>query len=323
MALLLSEDDVSQVLTMEAALASVEEAFRALGAGEAQNQPRRRVRIRGGMLHNMSASLPSRKALGIKAYASVRGQTRFLIAVWDTDNGDLKALIEGDRLGQIRTGAASGGATRYLARADARILGMIGTGWQARSQVEAICAVRPIQQVRVFGRDPERRQTFADEMQRTTGVETVPADSAEHAVRDADVVATMTSSATPVLLGEWLRPGVHVNAAGSNATNRQEIDVEAVRRAGLIVVDDLEGAKLEAGDLTAAAEAGALDWEQVAELGAIVTGQRPGRTDDEQITLFESQGLAVQDMAAAAYVYEQARERGLGQEVPFLSRSGH
>ena len=166
-----------------------------------------RVRIRGGMLHNMSASLPSRKALGIKAYASVRGQTRFLIAVWDTDNGDLKALIEGDRLGQIRTGAASGVATRYLARADARILGMIGTGWQARSQVEAICAVRPIQQVRVFGRDPERRQTFADEMQRATGVETLPADSAEHAVRDAHVVATMTSSAT--------RPARGVAAAGS------------------------------------------------------------------------------------------------------------
>jgi ornithine cyclodeaminase len=323
MALLLSEDDVSTVLTMDAALESVEEAFRALGAGEAQNQPRRRVRIRGGMLHNMSASLPSRKALGIKAYASVRGTTRFLIAVWDTDNGDLKALIEGDRLGQIRTGAASGIATKYLANEDASVLGMIGTGWQARSQVEAICAVRPLQQVRVFGRDPERRQVFAEEIQRVTAVETVAVESGEAAVRDADVIATMTSSAEPVLLGEWMRPGVHVNAAGSNATNRQEIDVEAVRRAGLVVVDNLEGAKLEAGDLTAAVEAGALAWDQVVELGAIVTGQQPGRADRQQITLFESQGLAVQDMAAAAFVYEQARERGLGQEVPFLSRTGH
>lgn len=323
MTLLLSEDDVSQVLTMNAALEAVEESFRALGAAEAQNQPRRRIRIRSGMLHTMSASLPSRKAFGIKAYASVRGQTRFLVAVWDTDTGAVKALIEADRLGQIRTGAASGVATKYLARADASVLGMIGTGWQARSQVEAICAARPMQQVRVFGRDLERRQAFAEEMQRVTGVETVPADSAEAAVRDADVVATMTSSAEPVLLGEWLRPGVHVNAAGSNATNRQEIDVEAVRRSGLIVVDQLEGARLEAGDLTAAAEAGALDWDQMIELGAIVTGQHPGRTDDQQITLFESQGLAIQDMAAAAHVYEQARERGLGMDVPFMSRSGH
>jgi len=323
MVLLVSEDDVSQVFTMEAALSVVEEAFRALGAGEAQNQPRRRVRIRGGMLHNMSASLPSQKALGIKAYASVRGTTRFLVALWDTDTGDLKALIEGDRLGQIRTGAASGVATKYLAPADAEVLGMIGTGWQARSQVQAICAARPIKLVRVFGRDPDRRQSFAEAMQQETGVAMVSVDSAEAAVREADVVATMTSAATPVVLGEWLRPGTHVNAAGSNATNRQEVDLEAIRRSDIVVVDQLEGAQLECGDLTAAVEAGILGWDNVDELGAVVVGQRPGRSNDRQITLFESQGLAVQDMAAAAYIYQQARERGLGQEVDFLSRSGH
>jgi ornithine cyclodeaminase/alanine dehydrogenase-like protein (mu-crystallin family) len=323
MVLLLSEDDVSQLFPMGAALSVVEEAFRALGAGEAQNQPRRRVRVRGGMLHNMSASLPSRQALGIKAYATVRGNARFLVALWDTQSGELKALIEGDRLGQIRTGAASGVATKHLARADAQVLAMIGTGWQARAQVEAICAAHPVAQVRVFGRDAERRQTFAEAMQQVTGVETVAADSAEAAVREADIVATMTSSATPVLLGEWLRPGTHVNAAGSNATNRQEIDVEAVRRSDLIVVDQLEGAELECGDLTAAVEAGAVAWDRVGELGAIVTGAAPGRASDQQITLFESQGLAVQDMAAAAYIYEQARERGLGQEVAFLTGAGH
>jgi len=323
MVLLLSEDDVSQLFSMQAALSAVEEAFRALGAGEAQNQPRRRVRIRGGMLHNMSASLPSRQALGVKAYATVRGNARFLVALWDTQNGELKALIEGDRLGQIRTGAASGIASKYLARASSEVLGMIGTGWQARAQVEAICAALPIRQIRVFGRDAERRQAFAEAMRQTTGVEVVAAESAEAAVRDADIVTTMTSSATPVLLGEWLRPGTHVNAAGSNATNRQEIDVEAVRRADLIVVDQLEGAQLECGDLTAAVEAGAASWDRVVELGAIVAGQASGRTSDQQITLFESQGLAVQDMAAAAYIYEQARERGLGQEVAFVTGEGH
>jgi ornithine cyclodeaminase/alanine dehydrogenase-like protein (mu-crystallin family) len=323
MVLLLSEEDVRQLFPMTAALSAVEEAFRALAAGESQNQPRRRVRIRGGMLHNMSASLPSRQALGVKAYATVRGNASFLVALWDHQTGALKALIEGDRLGQIRTGAASGIATKYLARADAAVLGMIGTGWQARSQVEAICAAHPIKQVRVFGRDAERRQKFAEAMQQVIGVETIAAESAEAAVRDADVVATMTSSATPVLEGAWLKPGVHVNAAGSNATNRQEIDVATVKRADLIVVDQLEGAQLECGDLTAAVEAGAVSWDKIGEFGAIVTGAAPGRTNDQQITLFESQGLAVQDMAAAAYIYEQAKERGLGQEVDFLSGKGH
>ncbi len=323
MVLLLSEDDVSKLFPMDAALEVVEEAFRALGAGEAQNQPRWRVRIRGGMLHNMSASLPSRQALGIKAYATVRGNASFLVALWDSQTGVLKALIEGDRLGQIRTGAASGVATKYLARADAQVLAMIGTGWQARSQVEAICAAHPVKQVRVFGRDAERRRAFAEAMQQVTGVETVAADSAESAVREADIVTTMTSSATPVLLGEWLRPDVHVNAAGSNATNRQEIDGEAVRRSDLILVDQVEGAKLECGDLTVAVEAGVMTWDRVGEFGAVVTGAAPGRANDQQITLFESQGLAVQDMAAAAHIYERAKELGLGQEVNFLSGAGH
>jgi ornithine cyclodeaminase/alanine dehydrogenase-like protein (mu-crystallin family) len=323
MVLLLSEEDVSQLFPMSAALEAVEESFRGMGAGEAQNQPRRRVRIRGGMLHNMSASLPSRRALGAKVYATVRGNARFLVVLFDTQTGDLKALIEGDRLGQIRTGAASGVATKYLASANAEVLGMIGTGWQARAQVEAICAAKSLKQVRVYGRDEARRQAFAEEMQQATGVETIAANSAEAAVRDADIVATMTSSATPVLEGAWLKPGAHVNAAGSNATNRQEIDLEAVKRSDLIVVDQLEGAELECGDLTAAVEAGVVTWDKVGELGAIVTGAAPGRTNDQQITLFESQGLAVQDMAAAAHIYEQAKERGLGQEVAFLTGSGH
>ena len=320
MVLLLTEDEVGALLPMSAALEAVEESFRSLGAGEAQNQPRRRVRVRGGMLHNMSASYPSGQVLGIKAYATVRGRANFLVVLWDSQTGEAKALIEGDRLGQIRTGAASGVASKHLARPGAEVLGMIGTGWQARSQVEAICTALPIKQVRVFGRDEERRRAFCEELARVTGVEIVPAASAEAAVRGADVVTTMTSSATPVLLGAWLQPGVHVNAAGSNAANRQELDLDAVRRADLILVDHLEGAQLEAGDLTAAVEAGAVSWDQVGELGQVVIAAHPGRASDDQITLFESQGLAVQDVAAAAYVYEQAVAQGVGREIEFLTR---
>ena len=319
MVLLLTEDDVATLLPMSAALDAVEASFRALGAGEAQNQPRRRVRVRGGMLHNMSASYPGGQSLGIKAYATVRGRANFLVVLWDSQTGAAKALIEADRLGQIRTGAASGVASKYLARPGASTLGIIGTGWQARSQVEAICAALPITRVRAFGRDEERRLAFCDAMARATGVEVVPADSAEAAVRGADVVTTMTSAAEPVLLGAWLEPGVLVNAAGSNAANRQEVDVEAVRRADLIVADQIEGAQLESGDLVAAVEAGALSWDRVAELGPIVAGTQPGRTGEDQIVLFESQGLAVQDVAAASYVYDQARAQGVGREIEFMT----
>ena len=323
MVLLLTEAEVGSLLPMSAALDAVEESFRALGAGEAQNQPRRRARVRGGMLHNLSASLPSRRAVGIKAYATVRGRANFLVVLWDSQTGDAKAFIEADRLGQIRTGAASGVASKYLARPGADVLGMIGTGWQARAQVEAICAALPIRQVRVFGRDADRRREFSDSMATVTGVEVVPVESAEAAVRGASVVATMTSSATPVLLGEWLEPGVHVNAAGSNAIDRQELDAEALRRADLVFADQLEGARLESGDLAAAIEAGAIGWEQVVEFGEVVAGSRTGRTSDDQVTIFESQGLAVQDVAAAAYVYEQARAQGIGREIEFLTGLAH
>ncbi len=196
---------------------------------------------------------------------------------------------------------------------------MIGTGWQARSQVEAICAALPIKQVRASGRDPDRQRAFCHEMARITGVEVVPAESAEAAVRGADIVTTMTSSATPVLLGEWLAPGMHVNAAGSNAANCQELDLDAVRRADLILADQVEGAQLEAGDLIAAVEAGVIRWDRVGELGDVIAGPRRARTSDDQLTLFESQGLAVQDVAAAAYVYDQARSKGVGREIEFLA----
>ena len=317
MALLLTESEIDGLFTMGAALPVVEEAFRALALGEAENQPRRRVRVKAGVLHNMSASFPAAQALGIKAYASVAGTTRFLVALWDSETGELKALMEGNRLGQLRTGAASGVATRHLARADARVACVIGTGWQARSQLEAICAVRPIAEARAFSRDPERRRAFCDDMSRQIGIEVRPSESAEEAVRGSEVIVTMTSSREPVLLGQWLEPGMHVNAAGSNWANRQELDVEAVRRADVVLADQVEGAKLESGDLVAAVAAGAIGWEAVGELGDVVAGKIPGRTNAEQITLFESQGLAVQDTAAAAYVYAEARRQGVGREVAF------
>jgi ornithine cyclodeaminase/alanine dehydrogenase-like protein (mu-crystallin family) len=218
----------------------------------------------------------------------------------------------------VRTGAASGIATKYLAAPDASVLGVIGTGSQARTQVEAICLVRPIRRVQVYGRDPDRRRAFCEEMARTTGADVVPVESGEAAVRGAQVVTTMTNAAEPVLLGEWLEPGMHVNAAGSNQAIRRELDVMAVQRADRVFADQVETARIESGDLIAAVEAGALAWDAVRGLGEVVAGKRPGRERPEQITLFESQGLAIEDVATATAMYQRAKAEGVGRELQLV-----
>jgi len=233
------------------------------------------------------------------------------------------ALLEADYLGQMRTGAASGIATKYMARADATTAGIIGTGLQARTQLEAIAAVRQLSSVRAYSRNPERRAQFAREMTERLQLPVYPAGSAEEAVREAEIVVTATNSSTPVLLGRWLAPGTHVNAIGANFPQKRELDEEAVRRAGIIAVDSREQAMLESGDLLAAfggLEASA--WMVVRELADIVAGRVPGRTDARQVTLFKSNGVAVEDVAVAARVVELAQERGLGTRLPLFEHCG-
>jgi alanine dehydrogenase len=316
MALLLTESDVTRLLPMGLALEAVEEVFRWQGEGKLTNRPRVRLPVPGGLLHVMPAALPEARVMGLKAYATVRGSAKFVVLLFSAESGGLLAVIEADKLGQMRTGAASGVATKYLARPEADRVGCYGTGWQARSQLEAVCAVRRIREVRVFGRDAERRARFAEEMEGALGVPVAAVDRPEAAARDASIVVTITNSRAPVLEGRWLAPGAHVNAAGSNALQRAEIDVDVVRRAGLVVTDSLEQAQVECGDLVAALEQGVIRWEDVHELGAVVAGRLPGRTREDQVTLFESQGVAMEDIAVAARLLARARERGAGTAVP-------
>lgn len=316
MALLLNEAEVTILLPMTLALEAVEEAFRAQGEGKLTNKPRVRLSVPGGLLHVMPAALPDARVMGLKSYATVRGGTKFVVLLFSVETGALLAVIEADKLGQMRTGAASGVATKYLARPDADRVGCYGTGWQARSQLEAVCAVRRVREVRVYGRDAERRARFAEEMKSLLGVPVVAVDRPEVAARDASILVTITGSKTPVLEGRWIEPGAHVNAAGSNALQRAEIDVEAVRRAGLIVTDSLEQARVECGDLVAPLEQGVIRWEDVHELGEVVAGRRPGRTGPDEVTLFESQGVAMEDVAVAVRVVARARERRVGTEIP-------
>jgi alanine dehydrogenase len=317
MTLLLTEADVRALLTMPTALEAVEESLRQQGNGELSLHPRRRLRLPdNALLHYMAAGDPVHGFMGMKLYTSVRGAVRFLVPLFRSATGEMAALIEADALGQIRTGAATGVATKYLANLTARTAGIIGTGYQARSQLEAVAAVRRLEKVRAFGRDPERRATFCREMSQRIGVEVEPVGSTETAARGADILITATSAMKIVLEGPWLSPGVHVNAIGANWAQKRELDDGAVNRADTIVVDSIEQAKMEAGDLILAFGNNASRWDRVCELGGIVAGKTPGRIAPHQITLFKSNGIATWDLAVAARVYERAVARGVGQSLP-------
>jgi ornithine cyclodeaminase/alanine dehydrogenase-like protein (mu-crystallin family) len=240
-----------------------------------------------------------------------------LVMLYDYESGELLSCMEGGRLGQIRTGAASGLATRHMAKAGASSVGVIGSGFQARTQLEAVCAVRDIKEVRVFSRRQERREQFAQRMGEALGLEITPVESAQDCVSGVDVAITVTSSRDPVLEGEWLAPGVHVNAAGGNHWMRREIDEATITRSEVIVVDDLDQAKVECGDLLYTEGRGTFRWDMAHELREVIAGRVTGRPSDQAVTLFESMGVALEDIAAAQLVYRKAKEQGIGQELPF------
>lgn len=309
-----NEDDVAELLPMKDAVACVDEAFRLLADGKAMNKPRQRVRVDKLMLHVLPAGSSALGYVGLKAYTTGPSGARFYFLMFDSTSGELVSIMEADRLGQIRTGAASGVATRYMAREDASTVGVYGTGWQARSQLEAITHVRSITSAIAYGRNQERREKFCEEMSTALGVPVEPADTPE-AAADADIIVTVTNAREPVLKGGWLRPGQHINAAGSNNLRRLEIDTEAVTRSSFIATDSLEQAKVECGDLAAVVESGGIKWDDVHELADVVAGNVAARSSEDDITLFESQGLAIEDVAAAKHVYELGRERERGREV--------
>src|SRR6266576_7167463 len=279
MTLLLKEADVRALLTMPMALEAVEESLRLQGNGELSLHPRRRLKLPdNALLHYMAAGDPVHGFISMKIYISVRGAVRFMVPLFRSATGERAALIEADALGQIRTGAATGVATKYLANADARNAGIIGTGYQARTQLEAVAAVRRLERVRAIGRDAELRAQFCREMSARIGIEVEPVESGEKAERGADIVVTATSAMKIVLEGSWLSPGVHVNAIGANWAQKRELDDAAVTRADAIVVDSIEQAKMEAGDLILSFANDAARWDAVRELGAIVAGKVPERT---------------------------------------------
>jgi alanine dehydrogenase len=316
MPLLLTEADVKSILTMPLAIEAVEDSFRRLADGSALLHSRQRLHVPGkSYMHYMAAADATTGYMGLKIYTSSREGLRFLVPLFQAESGDLIALIEANYLCQMRTGAASGVATRVLARPEAHTIGIIGTGLQARTQLEAVAHVRKIESIRAFGRDPGRREQFAKEMTERLKIPVAAVASAEEAVRDADIVVTSTTSTNPVLEGRWLKPGMHINAIGANFPDKRELDDEAVRRSHVIAADSREQSKMEAGDLIRFFGDDDLRWSAVQELAAIVAGKTPGRTSPDQITLFRSNGIAIEDIVVAGRIYELARERGLGKQI--------
>ncbi len=312
MVLLLREADVRALITVAEVIDVLDTAFHDWAGGRADNQPRRRVAA-GVVLATMSAALPARGVLGFKAYTAGPHAARFWIQLFDAGSGELMAILEGEHLGRLRTGATSGLATRYLARPDASQLTIFGAGTQALTQVLAVASVRSLRDVRVLSRDATRRERLMTELA-AHGVRATVVDPRE-AVETADIITTITSAGAPLFPGAWLRPGQHLNVVGSNWPQRREVDGETVSRASLVVADDADAARVEAGDLLLAEAEGRLEWGHVHSLRDVTAG-RVKRAGPHEITLFKSVGLALEDIAVAAAVLERARTRGIGEHLP-------
>jgi ornithine cyclodeaminase/alanine dehydrogenase-like protein (mu-crystallin family) len=314
--LLLSENDVRQVLTMDLALEAVEQGLRKLALDEAANIPRARAQTDHAMIHVMGAAAKSLGVMGAKVYAASRKiGAVFVVPLFDGKTGSLLSIMQADYLGQVRTGAASGVATRYMAREDATEVGLFGTGKQARTQLIAICKVRRIRQVQVFSPNEEHRKQFAAEMSEVCETEVVPAVRPEQAASKKDIVVTATTSREPVVQGGWLAQGTHINAIGANFLGKAELDAAAMRRCATVVVDSKDQARLEAGDFQQPLEDGSLHWADVRELGQVIVGRFPGRKHPEDVTLFKSLGIGIEDVAVAARVYQRALEAGIGTRI--------
>ncbi len=321
MALILTEREVAEILSMKEAVRLLEASFRLHAEGKTQLAPRLVMPLTGvaGNFRIMAAVIPDMGGFGLKTLTGTPGkrapeETYFAILYFDTETGALRAVMPGTHITGTRTGAASGVATRYLAREDAASLGLIGAGFQGRNQVAAVREVRDIRTVRVYDLFPEAAASYAAALS-GEGLDAQPVGSAEAAVRGLDVVCAATTTKEPVILADWLEPGMHVNSVGANAPVKREVEAAAFARCR-VVLDFRDQVLGEAGDLMAAIRDGAFREDQLhAELGDVVVGRVAGRSSPDDITLFKSVGVAIEDVACAAFVYEEAGKRGLGQTM--------
>jgi alanine dehydrogenase len=321
-ALFLDEACVRQLVTMEDALAAVEEVFGAQGRGGVFNVPRVRAPVKGGTLRITAAVLSYRGYYGVKVSSTAvfHSNAGRMFCLYREESGELCAVVQVFAMGALRTGAASGIATKYLANPDAAVLGVLGSGRQARTQVDAVCAVRPISEIRVWSPRAASREAFCVDVKKINKINAIPVSSEEDAVRGADVLITATTSTSPVVQGAWLKPGVHINAIGANFEHRRELDSATVAAAKFIATDDTEQVRYESTDLAVPVSEDKLSWDQVHSLGDVVAGKIKGRNARDEVTLFKSLGVAIEDVALAARAYEKALKLGVGMTLPDLTR---
>ena len=312
-----TESEVRAMLPMNEAVRLMQEAFERLASGKAINQPRRRLILpTGSVLHYMAAS--DGRYFGAKIYsAHARHGAHFLFLLYRVEDAQPLALMEANHLGQIRTGAVSGLATRYMARADADTLGIIGSGFQARSQLAAMLAVRDLRQVKVLRRDASRRNAFAAECSAALSTNVTAMNTAEEAVRGSAIVVTATNAKDPVLSSDWVEAGTHINAMGSNQAKRRELPAELIRQSAWIAVDSIEQARMESGDLLLALDDNGWSDPKLVELKDVVVSNGGRRRQSADITIFKSNGLAVEDVICAGYVYEKGIQEGRGAEMRY------
>ena len=302
----ITDADVERLLSVEEAVPVVEAVLKQQAAGAATNMPRgHTIAGPGVMLAHMTAALHEQGVFGFKVYSIVDGKYQFFVLLYSVESGDLLAVLEAGQLGRRRTGAASGVSAKYMAREDSAEVGILGSGFQADAQLEAICGARPIERVRVYSRNAENRTGFARRMTETLGIEVVAVDTPREVVEPADILVTITNSPTPVFDGDWLRPGTHVCAVGGANEYVTELDDTTIQRADIIAVDSIAQAKIECGELLMPASRGVLLWERVSEFWQVVGGMKAGRRTNDDITLFKSLGMAMWDVAAAKVVYER------------------
>ena len=315
-AIFLRDADLEPLVSYADAIELVEGALKAVAGGEASNRPRQRVRMERVGLNVLVSALPGSGYFGFKTYSSGPGSPGMFNWLYKASDGSLAAMLQSNWLSLARTSAASAVATRLLARPEAKIAAFLGGGRQATGQLPAIALVRNFEDVRCYTPSRSRAEKLAEQA-RGLGLNARVCTSGREAVEGADVVTVATQGRAIALEGQWLKPGAHVNAMGVNRGTDRELDAAAVLRANVIAVDEKENAKIEAGDLVPLVKDGQLSWDQVHNLGAILNGAAPGRQISDDITLFESQGLGIEDIAVSAVAYERAMAQGLGTPLPF------
>ena len=309
--LFLGEDEVRGLVSVSETVGVLEETFLAQSSGEATAHPRHRLASRGAFLHMLAGA--GSGYFGYKAYTTGGGSGRFLFFLFDASSAGLVSVMEAEWLGQIRTGAATGLATRLLASEDVKVATLFGAGFQAESQLLGMASVRSLDRIWVVNRSRRRAVEFIERMSPHVAGELLVADSAEEAVRASRLVTTITASREPVLLGGWIEDGTHVNAAGGNMMLRREVDTATVLRADRIVVDSIEQARVECGEFVSAFTVGRRHWDEVVELKDAVAN--PVVRGPADVTLFKSLGIGLEDVALGAVVYERAKARGVGRPL--------